>query len=73
MSGANSGARDHAGGPEDVEGVPTQRRGSCPCGHPDAEHHHPREEGDNGACRRSPLRGGLGLSELLVVALRRGR
>jgi len=73
MSGADNGATDHAGESEDVQNVPTQRRGSCACGHPDAEHRHPVEERGNGACRRSPLRGGFGLSELLVVALRRGR
>ena len=73
MSGADNGATDHASESEDVQNVPTQRRGSCACGHPDAEHHHPVEERGDGACRRSPLRGGFGLSEQLVVALRRGR
>ena len=73
MSGADNGATDHASESEDVQDVPTQRRGSCVCGHPDAEHVHVRVGGDSGACRRSPLRGGFGLSELLVVALRRGR
>jgi hypothetical protein len=73
MSGEGSGAGEHASEPEDAEHVPTQRRGSCVCGHPDAEHDDPPEERGDGACRRSRLRGGLGLSELLVVALRRGR
>jgi len=73
MSGADSGAKDPASGPEDAPDVPTQRRGSCACGHPDAEHHHPGGEKGSGACRRPRLRGGLGLAEQLVVALRRGR
>ena len=73
MSGADSGAREHASGPEDTSNVPTQRRGSCACGHPDAEHDHLRGSGDSGACRRSRLRGGSELAEQLVVALRRGR
>jgi hypothetical protein len=74
MSGADSGAKEHASGPEDTSDVPTQRRGSCTCGHPDVEHdHHVRGGADTGACRRSRLRGGFGLAEQLVVALRRGR
>jgi hypothetical protein len=73
MSGADNGATDPASESEDVQNVPTQRRGSCACGHPDAEHHHPPGERGDGVCRRSRLHGGLGLSELLVVALRRGR
>jgi hypothetical protein len=73
MSGADNGAREHASGPEDAPDVPTQRRGSCACGHPDADHHHVRVGEDSGACRRSRLRGGFELAEQLVVALRRGR
>ena len=73
MSGANSAAEEPSGGPENTPNVPTQRRGSCACGHQDAEHHHGRVGDDSGACRRSRLRGGFGLAEQLVVALRRGR
>jgi|KBSSwiStaDraftv2_1062776.scaffolds.fasta_scaffold137732_2 hypothetical protein len=74
MSGADSEPKEHASGPEDASNVPTQRRGSCGCGHPDADHdHHLRGGVDNGACRRSKLRGGFGLADQLVVALRRGR
>ena len=72
MSGSDGGANEHASGPEDAPNVPTQRRGSCPCGHPDADHVHHRVGDDSGACRRSRLRGGFGLAEQLVVALRRG-
>jgi hypothetical protein len=73
MSGADSGAKEHASEPEDAPSLPTQRRGSCDCRHPDADHHHFRGVGDSGTCRKSKLRGGFGLADQLVVALRRGR
>lgn len=74
MSVADSGAEEHASGPEEARNVPTQRRGSCSCGHPDEDHDlHLRGGSVNGACRRSKLRGGFGLADQLVVALRRGR
>ena len=74
MSGADNEPKEHASGPEDASNVPTQRRGSCGCGHPDADHdHHLRGGVESGACRRSKLRGGFGLADLLVVALGRGR
>ena len=41
MSGADNEPKEHASGSEDASNVPTQRRGSCGCGHPDADHDHP--------------------------------
>ena len=73
MSGADSESRESASGSDDAQTVPTQRRGPCPCGHPDVDHLHDRVGDDGGACRRARLRGRSGLAEQLVVALRRGR
>jgi len=72
MSGSDGGAKEHASEPEDAPNVPAQRRGPCPCGHPDADHVHHRVGEGSGACRRPRLRGGFGLADQLVVALRRG-
>jgi hypothetical protein len=72
MSGSDNAAEEYDERSEDARNVPTQRRGSCACGHPDADHQHFRGVGNSGACRRSKLRGGFGLAEQLVVALRRG-
>jgi hypothetical protein len=71
MSGANDEERERAGGPEGAAGVPTQRRESCICGHPDVAPDHGRAAHDGGAC--SPGRTGSELAEQLVAALRRGR
>jgi hypothetical protein len=67
MSGANDEERERAGGPEGAAGVPTQRRETCACGHPDVAPDHVRVGHNGGACSRSEL------AEQLVVALRRGR
>ena len=72
MSGADSEPKEHASGPEDASNVPTQRRGSCGCGHPDADHdHHLRGGVDNGVrffasptCHHRPqVYGGIGEAE----------
>jgi len=64
MSGADGGPRKPVGEPDDAPSVPTQRRGSCPCGHPDVSTDHDRD------C--TARRTGSRLAEQLVVALRKG-
>lgn len=71
MSGANGEERERLGGPEGAAGVPTQRRESCVCGHPNVAPDHVRAGRDGSACYCG--RTGFELAEQLVVALRRGR
>ncbi len=67
MSSACGEPRERADGSEGAQVVPTQRRVTCPCGHPDVANDHVRGTRDGGACHN-----GSRLAAQLVIALRRG-